>query len=123
MCQCDMRVGSLVDWRTCSWHTPLVEALFPPKISQRIFSTYIPSWCRHNRLYWARIRNGDFIVKSAYFLPVFSKFSVEVGSVSVDLWKKFWALNLPPKYGLFICKGFTWYLGSEGRRIVLEEGL
>jgi len=39
----DMRVGSLIDWRSFKWHVPLVEALFPAEVATKILSMYIPS--------------------------------------------------------------------------------
>lgn len=50
-------------------------------------------------------KNGCFTVKSAYFVAaVFDKFPGGVGRVSVELWKRLWACNLPPKYALFLWK-------------------
>lgn len=100
----DLRVGSLIDWRTIKWHEPLVEALFPSEVARRILATYIPKRGRVDQLYWGHSRNGDFTVKSAYFLAVYGKYPGGVGRCSPDFWKKFWAFNLPPKYSLFIWK-------------------
>lgn len=93
----DMRVGSLIDWRSCSWHEPLVEALFPEEVARRIKAMYIPSRGKVDRRYWGSTRNGIFSVKSAYFLALYKKYPSGVGNFPSSLWKKLWATNLPTK--------------------------
>lgn len=105
----DLKVGSLIDWRTFSWHAPLVEALFPSEVARRILSTYIPSRGRQDCRYWASSKNGSFTVKSAY-----EKYPGCVGRVSSEVWKKVWAMGLSLKYGLFIWKVLHGILAVKG---------
>lgn len=76
---CDMKVGSLIDWRSREWHVLLVEAFFPSDVEKRILATYIPEGCRRDRKYWTCSRNGNFSVKSAYFFAAYSKYPAGVG--------------------------------------------
>lgn len=55
-----LRVGSLIDWRTGKWHTPLIEAFFPEDVAKRILATYILEGCREDSIsmYWTGSRSG-----------------------------------------------------------------
>lgn len=53
---------------------------------------------------WEHTKNGNFSVKSVYFVALFAKFPGQVISREFELWGKVWGLNIPPTLGFLIWK-------------------
>lgn len=80
----NFQVRELIDWEQLRWHKPLIEVLFPPEVVSQILAIHVARVKIDNVMYQTVSKDGDFQVKSAYFLAVMAcGLSLQVGMVLV----------------------------------------
>ncbi|XP_065639127.1 uncharacterized protein LOC136071577 [Quercus suber] len=99
-------VSSLIDPDTRWWKVNSVRALFLPFEANTIFKIPLSFNLPEDKIIWIGNKNGEFSVKSAYFIAVNLLESSEVakcssGDPNCPLWKNLWKLELPEKVKIF----------------------
>jgi hypothetical protein len=87
----------------------VVESLFPLTVVAQICSIAISPRSQSDRMRWSGTKNGEFSVRSAYYLAVEGR-SRDSGSCSNPVtsnpfWKRLWTLNVPLAVQMFLWRG------------------
>lgn len=102
----EARVCELIDFDTNWWNVPLLAQLFPADIVEVICNIPISPRLMKDRLVWAGNKNGQFFVRSAYFLDLerVNRFrgSSSISPYSRECWKLLWNLKIPRSTQLFL---------------------
>ena len=109
----DTRVGEFIDTKVMHSKSLVVDSIFLPHEAKAVKSIPLSVRSPLDKLVWAEMANGKFIVKSAYHLAVRMSSSCTRGSVSNfsqlrRFWKSLWRLPIPHKV-----KHFAWRACKE----------
>jgi hypothetical protein len=95
----DAIVSEIIDEDTRWWKTQLLETLFSDEEVQLILSLPVSSTNREDVCIWRGTKNGNFSVRSAYYLQVeLDNRGLADSSSSKDyylVWRKIWGLEIP----------------------------
>ncbi|KAL2920760.1 hypothetical protein RDABS01_012251, partial [Bienertia sinuspersici] len=95
----------------CGWHGPTLWLLFSEEVCAKILQIPLSLSFTDDCLFWWPAKNGEYSVKSGYWLGRMGRHRVEVDELdedSKDTWRIVWGLGDPPKLSHFLwqaCKG------------------
>ena len=103
------RVSVLIDRDTKRWKDDVVRSLFLPFEAKTILNIPLCHSLPEDQIIWVGNKNGEFSVKSAYYIATRMIDTMEEGECSSTdsrspLWRKLWHLNIPPKVRIFAWK-------------------
>ncbi|XP_021848080.2 uncharacterized protein [Spinacia oleracea] len=105
---CPTHVSSLLDPRSYAWNVSVVRRLFTDAISSQILALERPTALLDDVMYWKFTLDGRFSVRSAYAMLLRQSHNVasEVSTPSASWWKRFWGLDILPRFKVFLWKLF-----------------
>jgi hypothetical protein len=125
--KCD---SELLDGETKWWNYQLVESIFSSEEVQMILSIPPSSTNQPDALFWRGSANGNFTVRSAYYIQMeMNKSGLATCSMnreSTDFWKKLWALKVPNNQKKFLWRASQEILPTKGnlwRRNITDDPL
>jgi hypothetical protein len=102
-------VDSLINQDSNWWNVPYIESIFSADVVAQICSLGISPGSQDDRLIWAGTKNGEFSVRSAYYLEVERRSrSLGTGSLPASanpFWKVIWKLKVPRAVQVFLWWG------------------
>ncbi|CAN1185642.1 Putative ribonuclease H protein At1g65750 [Linum perenne] len=112
---CDLFILGLKEW-----DEELIEGLFNPRDAEAICSILLSLTTEDDIRVWNYTKDGQYSVKSGNRL-IMEKL-VDMSQLHVEgQWTKLWALSLPPRIKILICKMATLILPTRNR--LLERGM
>ena len=107
----EMAVSELIDHTTGRWNLEVLQWLFDDDTVTKIVSIPFSAQWPIDRQYWWLTKNGEYTVKSGYWIDLFGPI-IERGAANDDRNRKMWntlrSLQAPPKLKQFLwraCKG------------------
>ncbi|KAK8629910.1 hypothetical protein V6N13_078727 [Hibiscus sabdariffa] len=106
----DVTVSRLILPDERRWNLGKLESLFSTEEVEAIISVPIGGEDTKDELIWSGSRNGQYSVKSGYYILSVNDIEEEVPGHSEDtlrnrpLWKSLWKLKVPPKIRAFLWK-------------------
>ncbi|KAL2944065.1 hypothetical protein RDABS01_032412 [Bienertia sinuspersici] len=92
------KVSDLID--NGYWNREMIHECFSPWEAEQIMKIPVSKYALEDRWAWKHTKNGDFTVRSAYFVELKARSNQEA-STSNDkpsvLWQNVWTTNTPPK--------------------------
>ena len=113
------RVSALIDASTTSWNTSLVREIFDPDEADVICNMAISKYGQCDALLWRGTLNGNFSIKSAYYMEL-SRKQKEFGKASSPLneeglWKDIWKLKITNSTKTFLWRACSDILPSKAK--------
>jgi hypothetical protein len=113
------KVSALLDRETNWWNVPLIHEIFSVEEAALICGMAVSPRSGVDRLIWHCNKNGEFSVRSAYYLAK-DKFEVDNGSCSNRdsnkmMWKAIWKIEVPRATKSFLWKACNEILPTKGK--------
>ncbi|XP_048497403.1 uncharacterized protein LOC104905807 [Beta vulgaris subsp. vulgaris] len=96
------QVKDLMKQNHRAWNTPLIWRVFSPDTAIRVLSTYLPQETFHDQFSWSESKSGIFRVKDVYTHFLRQKGNLDLAQTQRSFWSKLWALDLRPKWKMFV---------------------
>jgi hypothetical protein len=102
----DAKVSELINFETNWWNIPFLEQIFPAELVEQICNIPISPRLMKDRLVWAGTNNGQFSVRSAYYLELDCMARQHGSGIdfpsTTSCWKLLWHLKIPRSVQLFL---------------------
>ena len=85
-----------------NWNSTLVWAHFDRTAAREILSIHLPENNAMDRKIWKPSRNGEYTIKSGYWIAQES--NTTAPAISPSFWKSFWKQEILPNWKMFIWK-------------------
>ena len=106
-----LKVANLINSNSKQWNGALVHSTFTPSTREDILKIKLGNLSSGDKLVWNENKAKVFSVRTAYQMalrlhhPSIGKHS----SANLDhsMWKRIWAMNVPPKVRIFVWKAYS----------------
>lgn len=103
----DIRVSNLIDYDKGVWDVNALSQWFDTDTVSATLAIPLSSDWLQDKLYWWYTRNGEYSIKSGYWLSLLRNHSNDVAPMDDTLhklWARLWNIPAPPKLYHFICR-------------------
>ncbi|XP_021734057.1 uncharacterized protein LOC110700767 [Chenopodium quinoa] len=104
----ETRVSDLIDFDSGEWKTDMVRSMFGTDEAQCVLNIPLSRRWPNDKLFWSLTKDGEYTVKSGYWFAKMGSQDSNQGNGLIEMWKRIWKLQGPPKLQMFIwraCKG------------------
>uniref|UniRef100_A0A803LSC1 Reverse transcriptase zinc-binding domain-containing protein n=1 Tax=Chenopodium quinoa TaxID=63459 RepID=A0A803LSC1_CHEQI len=98
----NMKVAELLDEESGEWNANMVRTMLGAENVARVLAVPLSANPTKDTIYWRLTNNGEFIVRSCYWLARLGNENSAPSVSSGKCWRSIWRLQGPPKLRFFI---------------------
>ncbi|XP_050217472.1 uncharacterized protein LOC126668311 [Mercurialis annua] len=98
-------IASLINPITRNWKSELIMEMFDREDATKILALPLPYWPHEDKLIWQYSPDGNYTVKSGYFIALnngFRGYQSLIPHLAKSDWKMLWKLPVPNKIKVFV---------------------